>query len=433
MRVSITPSEISGSVTLPASKSVAHRAMIAAFLSGGRTELTGRICGGDVNATIGILGALGADISLTDSGLSIDCSRVNESLFSEKRDINGDLCDIKELNACESGSTLRFMLPVLCALNGSFKLTGEGRLPSRPIKSLADSLRANGAVIEGDCLPLIVRGGLKGGAFEAEGRISSQFVTGILLALPIAGGGSVRAPGLASASYVDITADVLNAFGVGVKRDAELFIVGKDEKYHTPGKFFVEGDWSSAGFFAVAAAISGRVAMRGLMLNSRQGDGIVTDILKKAGAEVCVLGDGIIVEGPKSGRLEAFCYDAENCPDTVPIMCVAAAYANGISKITGVDRLKLKESDRLFSCADMLSRFGVKSRYENDALYITGGSPKGAGVPAYNDHRMAMSAAIAALAADGGSVIENAECVNKSYPGFFEDLKSLGAGAEIIG
>ena len=412
MNVIVEKSKLCGCVTPPASKSVAHRVLIASALCDEPTEVLGALQGDDVQATINALKALGAVFSEKDEDARV--------VFPAKQR-HGEVT----INVKESGSTLRFMLPIVCALGVTASFCGEGRIAERPISELLCALSEHGISVSDGALPLTVGGKLKAGDHVIDGTVSSQYVTGLLFALPLLDGDSTLElkGGAVSANYIDITLSVLEKFGISIDRAGNAFYVRGGQRYKSPKRVRVEGDFSGAAFFAVGGALCGEVALLGLNPNSLQGDKIVLELLKEMGADINICDDKIIV---KESTLSAIEFCAENCPDLVPVMSVAMAGANGVSRILGVDRLRHKESDRLRGVIDMLANLGISAEYQNNSLKILGGALCGGVLSSQNDHRLSMSGAIAAAAAAGKTTILDAECVKKSYPAFFADLKKLG-------
>ena len=407
MDVALSKSEITGEVIIPPSKSVAHRKMICAALSGCPLRIEG---GKDMEATSRCLNALKPFINRF-----LGLSEVDEAI------------DVPVLNAGESGSTLRFLLPIACALGAECVFDGEGRLKDRPLGGLIDALTARGAVIErsGDG-SLKVGGKLTAGEFVIDGGVSSQYITGLLFALPLLDGDSViKVNGrLVSENYVHITLGVLRDYGIEISDTDCGYCVKGNQSYKRLHCDVVEGDWSSAGFMLALGALTGNVRLKGLNARSLQGDKIVVELLKKAGADIAECEGDYIA---KKSELTAIEFDAQNCPDAVPIMATALSFARGASRIYHVDRLRDKESDRLSAVREMLSAFGIKTEYHNDTLAVYGGEHKPCEVWGYNDHRMAMSAMVCALATDGESSVRSEECIAKSYPTFLEDVERIGA------
>lgn len=414
MQVEILPSKINGEVIIPSSKSVAHRAFISAYLSGQPCKVLGDFSQDDLKATLGVLENLGLKIEKIDGGLNLR----RESIVADCK-----------LDARESGSTLRFILPVLSALGVKAEIYGSERLSNRPIGELLDVLKKNGASFSQNKLPLTISGKISAGVYEIDSSISSQYITGLILALSYLDGKSeIKLLGkTVSKDYIKITLDVLNDFGVNVKEIENGYEIDGG-KFNSPSEYQVEGDWSSACFFACLAALSGEVLLKGLKLDSRQGDKIVLEVLKEIGAKVEALPDGIKVS---KNELKAIEFDAENYPDFVPVLAVTLALCDGVSKIKNVSRLKDKESDRVFETVNLLKTFSINAYEKDDCIIIEGGKPIGAVYNSPNDHRLSMSASVLATVASGKSQILNAECVNKSYPSFFEHLKAVGGKVNV--
>lgn len=413
MDVYLTKSEISGEVLIPPSKSVAHRVMIAEALAGGSLFVDGG--GKDISATSNCLDGLRPFIKAYLSDGTVNA------------------CEPVILQAGESGSTLRFLLPVACALGADAVFEGEGRLKDRPLDGLVKSLTEHGANIEriGNAqLPLHVGGKLRAGEYVIDGSVSSQYITGLLFALPLLeGDSSITISGeLVSKNYVDITLGVLKDFGIDIKTVDRGYLVAGGQKYVTSDDKEVEGDWSSAGFMLALGALAGEVRVKGLRAESLQGDKVVAELLRKAGADISE-DNGIFIA--KKSDLHAIEFDAQNCPDAVPVMATVLSFAKGVSRILHVKRLRDKESDRLGAVMQMLSKFGIRTEYSNDVLSVYGGKHTACEVDSYNDHRMAMSGMVCALATEGQSVIRGAECIAKSYPDFVNEIIRLGAAVQV--
>lgn len=392
MKVCLKPSSFDGTVKAISSKSYVHRLLICLALA--KSNI-------DVNFTPS------ADIIATKNCLN--------ALFNDKSTV---------LDAGESGSTLRFLLPLSLAIGGEYEFVGHGKLMQRPILDLVNVLTEHGAKII--CADTIkVSGKLTVGDYKIRGDISSQYITGLLFALSVLDGVSTitLTSKLASSPYVDITLNLLSDFGVKVKTTDTGYVVYGGTGYIKPNNLTVEGDWSNAGFMLVGGAISGSCTVTGLNLNSPQGDKVILDVLKSAGAIVTVNGDAVSV---RKNNLNAFTFDASDYPDTVPIVSVLASACRGVSVIKNIQRLTAKESDRVKSVIDMLASVSIKAQRVGDDLYVYGGVATGGVINAYNDHRIAMSGAILSLIVNGDIIIDGAEAVNKSYPTFFEDFKLLG-------
>lgn len=413
MNVRISPSVLEGEIVCPASKSFAHRALIAAACSSSPCEIIGRLQGDDVLATASCLASLGAGIEITPGSISVTPIR--------KRPLNANLF------VGASGSTFRFLLPLSCVLGIETSFSGTERLGNRPIGDLLRELKKHGATFSSDALPLTVSGKLTGHDFMIDGSVSSQYVTGLLLALPVLGGGTVTVQnGSVSKNYLDITMTVLRAFNVYAEEDNNVFLVRGE--YDPPSGFVCESDWSSAGFFAVAGA-NGNVLLRNLDVRSEQGDKAVLDALRQCGATVEQTAiDSISV---RKGTRRGFVFDVENCPDAAPILSVLGAMSEGKTILSGTSRLKWKESDRSAEIVRMLTAFGIRAEDQGDRLEIMGGTIRGCVLSLPDDHRIAMAASIAASAAEGETTLLHAECVNKSYPAFFDDFNKLGGKANV--
>lgn len=393
MNVTIYPGLLRGRVTVPPSKSHAHRLLIAAALAAGETRISCPAENADIAATIRCLNALGARVW-----------REGEELI-----VAGGLLDgtgPATLNCGESGSTLRFFLPLCACLNRKITLTGEGRLPSRPNGPLLAALRDRNAVFSGEGLPLRMAGGLTPGAYSLPGNVSSQYFTGLLLALPLLPGDSLltHTSPLESKPYVEITLSVLKLFGIQVEEAENGWRIPGGQRYRTPGNLMVEGDWSAAAFWLGANRLGSRVEMAGLDPHSPQGDQAMAEWLTHLGGEI----------------------DVTDVPDLMPILSAVAAAVPGETRITGAARLRLKESDRLSAMAQTIAALGGRVREEKEGLVIQGGCLQGGVIPSQNDHRVVMSAAIAATVCQGPVTILEAQAADKSYPGFFEEFARLG-------
>ena len=435
MKIGIVKPPGGGIIKAVASKSQAHRMLICAALSGSDTYIE---CGeesDDINATIGCLKSLGAGIRYDGGGYEV-----------KPVDIPGSTDEIILQRCGDSGSTMRFMLPVCCALGVTAEFAMSPQLSKRPINSLTDQLSAHSCVFETRAYDpvvlglgrapsantLLCSGQLTGGVFTLPGDISSQYISGLLFALPLLGGDSkINVTGrLESEPYVDMTVDTLDLFGVKVERETNdngglTYIVTGGQKYVSPGKTTVEGDWSNAAFWLCSAALGGSgVICSNLDRYSRQGDKEIVDILERFGAVVAYKSDSVAV---RPSRLRSIRIDAANTPDLVPVLSVVAAAAQGQTVIYNAERLRLKESDRLRTTREALTALGADIIETSDGLIINGRpSLKGGTVSSCGDHRIAMMAAIASVVCEDTVAIRDAEAVNKSYPRFFEDFVKLG-------
>ncbi len=414
MIAEITCASSSGEIEVIPSKSVAHRLLICAALSDKPTEIVCPASSLDIAATARCLSSLGAEISERDGVYSVLPIQKKEEAY---------------LSCGESGSTLRFLIPVAAALGGDVTFTGEGRLPERPVLPLTECLKARGAVIDYDgALPLTTHGGLKSGRFVIAGNVSSQFISGLIFALPLLSGDSeIDITGkIESLSYIKMTLDAVRTFGIDAETDGNKIKIPGGQKYRSPGRLTVEGDWSNAAFWLCLGAMSdGGITVRGLRRDSTQGDRAIADILSRFGAEV-TSGEGCITV--KKKPLSAVRIDASEIPDLVPVLAVVSAVANGETRITGAGRLRIKESDRIESTVNMLRALGAYAEGERDGIRIFGKKRLSGGcVDSANDHRIAMSAAIAAAVCDGTVTVRGAEAVRKSYGDFYEKYATLGA------
>ena len=414
MTVSVNASSASGKVSIIPSKSVAHRLLICAALSDAPTEIVCNASSKDIEATVSCLRKMGAEIEEKNGIFKVN---------PIKKPLGG------EIFCGESGSTLRFLIPVAAALGEKNKFTGAGRLPERPCMPLVEALRANGAEIEYEGkLPLEVSGGLKAGKFRIAGDISSQFITGLILALPLLEGESeIEITGkIESRPYIDITLDCIGKFGIDATFEGNV-IRFRGGKYRAPKeRLTVEGDWSNVAFWLCLGAMTERgITVSGLNPDSLQGDRAVAEILSRFGAEVSWKNGDITV---RRGKLRAVDIDAAEIPDLVPALSVIAAVAEGKTRIYNAQRLRIKESDRIESTAMLLRSLGATVTETEDGLAIEGREKlRGGKVDSFNDHRIAMSAAVASAVAEGNVTISGAEAIRKSYGDFFEILSALGA------
>ncbi len=412
MKKYVYPSEISGIIAAPASKSVMQRAIAAALLADGESVITHPSFCDDSLAAMRVASGLGATVEKK----------------SDRVIINGGIKPVSDtLNCGESGLCIRMFTPIAALSGRKMVFTGEGSLVSRPVSGIEAALEKLGVSVKSNnsLLPIEVSSMLKGGSAEVDGSLSSQFLTGLLMALPLAEKDSViKVDSLKSREYIDITIDVLKKFGVRVENHGyNEFKIPGGQKYK-PANISVEGDWSGAAFLLCAGAIAGSVSVTGLNSESYQPDRAVITALKKCGAEVTVEKNVIHV---KSGNLYGFEFDATECPDLFPPLAALAFYCKGESVIWGAGRLKHKESDRGAAIISEFEKMGGSVRIDKDCMIIRGSSLTGGLADSHGDHRMAMACAIAALGSSGAVVIDHAECVNKSYNEFYDDMIKLGA------
>ncbi len=417
MDVIITPSALGGEVAIIGSKSDIHRLMICSALSDAPTTIKGASLCDDIKATAECIKGLGAEVTFSGK----DCTVYPGSASSENY----------TFNCKESGSTLRFMLPVAATRCKSASFTGSGRLPKRPIGELVDAMRSGGVSFSSDNLPLDISGTLRAGKYTLPGNVSSQYITGLLMALSVTEGESeiVLSSKLESASYVNMTLSTLRIFGARAERADNGYKIIGVERLKSPQSISADGDWSNAAFFLCSGAISGRISVRGLYNSSCQGDRKILSILDGFGAKISCERDTVTVS---SDKLNGCVTDITDTPDLLPTLAVVAAYASGQSRFTGAARLRLKESDRLATVADMINSLGGDAIALSDELIVNGRPLTGGTVDGANDHRIVMAASIAAAHASDAVKIIGAQAVNKSYPSFFEDFTDLGGKADVI-
>ncbi len=428
----ITPQSLHGSVLVPSSKSMGHRMCICAGLSGNDCIVDNIAVSKDIEATNRCLTGLGVTVTKVYSEYK---GRTAFQFHWNHRFSLGQVA----VDCGESGSTLRFFIPLGALCNRSFTFKGQGKLVSRPLQpyyDIFDKQELRYCTAENGCLPLTVNGRLKPGAYVLPGNVSSQFVSGLLFALPLLDGDSTLKilPPLESASYIELTLSSLRRFGIDVKRK-DLFhykIPGK-QTYRAPsGRVQVEGDWSQAAFWLVAGAIGSREGLRcnGLNEASLQGDKAVLEILRNMGADIRIDKDAVTI---LPSGLRGCEIDAADCPDLVPVLSVAAAVAEGTTHIINAGRLRIKECDRLAAMHSELVKLGADITEEPGGLLIKGkpeGLKGGAVVDAWNDHRIAMSMAVAALACKEPVTLTGGESVSKSYPEFWNDYAAVGGKTE---
>ncbi|MBR5095381.1 MAG: 3-phosphoshikimate 1-carboxyvinyltransferase [Oscillospiraceae bacterium] len=413
----IAPGPRYGVVRAPASKSQLHRLLICAAVGQGETEICSDGLSRDVDATRDCLCALGARIRQPEPGRL----RVTPIASPDRGE--------RTLPCGESGSTLRFLLPQAGVLGCEARFLCEGRLPRRPIGPLADALREHGMEIEEDGAALVARGVLRPGTYTIGGEVSSQFVSGLLMALTLLeGDSSLRVTGrIVSSHYIRMTEEVLRLAGIRFESSEEGYRIPGGQRPALPAQIRAEGDWSNAAVFLCMGALSPRgICVSGLDMSSAQGDRAILEILRRFGAKVQTEGDEISV---CRERLRGIEIDAEQIPDLIPPLSVLAAAAEGETRIFNAGRLRTKESDRLSSSAALLRAVGAEVQEGPAELRIFGrGVLSGGTADSFGDHRIAMSAALAACASRGPVLIHGADRVEKSYPRFWEDLDALKVG-----
>ncbi len=413
MNITLLPSSPCGKINAISSKSAAHRLLICSAFADKPTLIRCDAVNKDITATVDCLCALGAKIKY-------DAPYFTVTPISTPADGASLMCG-------ESGSTLRFLLPIIPALGIDARFFMEGRLPIRPLSPLYEELVRHGATLSPQGLsPLFSGGKLVKGDYRLRGDVSSQFISGLLFALAVSGlGGNITVEGKTeSLPYISMTLNALSLFGVEVQRTNVGYTVPENSILHSPESLYVEGDWSNAAFMLCMGALGkSTVCVSGLSPDSPQGDSKIVEILRSFGAEITEhLGEYTVKGGNTLRGIEL---DASQIPDLVPAVATLASCAEGTTRIYGASRLRLKESDRIASVCAMLSSLGANITPTQDGMIINGvPSLHGAAVCSANDHRIAMSAAIAAVAASGEVSVKGAECVSKSYPAFWEDIKN---------
>jgi len=411
----LNSSRINGTVSAPASKSVMIRAVAAAAMSSGASRICNPSYCEDGLIALAIAHALGATISKEKKYVDI----IGNGNFRDKA--------LKKsvLDCGESGLCMRLFAPVVGLADGETTLEASGSLIKRPMTML-EELNNLGCICKtaGGFAPVKVKGGLTSGNIAINGSESSQFLTGLLMALPLCAGEShIVVEGLKSKPYIALTIDVMNKFGVNIIHNDDFgeFIIKGSQRY-SPCKYNVEGDWSGAAFLLVAGALAGHIKVTGLNYDSYQADKAVLEAIAEAGASIQINDDYIVVE---RNRLNAFEFNAADCPDLFPPLVALAAGCVGTSIIYGVERLKNKESNRGLALVEEFTALGIPVKISGSRMEITGGNIKGATVDSHNDHRIAMACAVASLISDGDVYINRPMCVTKSYPSFFEDLNAV--------
>lgn len=421
MDIHIIPRSLAGTLLIPPSKYMTHRALICAGLSKGKSAIDNVSLSEDIRATADALSALGAVVDIRGSAaypgrhtLTIKGTGLPASKS-------------RKIDCGESGSTLRFILPICCLQEGDTMLTGRGRLPQRPLDQYITPFKRQGIMIQRlaeDTLPLQLQGLLRPGTYELPGNVSSQFVTGLLFALPLLSEDSdvyITSP-LESRAYVDMTVNMMRRFGIVIEEPQSY------THYHIPGgqsykstSLAIEGDWSQAAFWMAAGVLGDEIGIRGLDIQSLQPDREIARILS---AHTEYRDDTLMI---RPGRVSDFRVDVSQCPDLAPVLAALGSVSLGESQILNAARLRIKESDRLSAIAEGLGRLGANITQSPSRLHILGRPAlQGNRVHSWNDHRIAMALAVVSPRVEGEMIIEGADAVNKSYPGFWDDFKSLG-------
>ena len=417
MIITIHPSAINGTVQAPASKSSMQRACAAALLSKGRSRIFQPGRSNDDLAAIDVIQKLGAAVTRNEDGsLTVESDGVQP------------VAD--EISCGESGLGIRMFTPIAALSSREITITGTGSLVNRPMDFFEAVLPQAGVSIRSKQgrLPLHIKGPLQPRDIEVDGSLSSQFLTGLLMASGAAGAGhaSIKVRNLASKPYIDLTLDVMRRFGVQVDHDNyERFTFHAASSGYQPAGYTVEGDWSGGAFLLVAGAIAGQVTVQGLDASSAQADKAILEALKMCGAALTT-GDNMIAVS--TAPLTSFYINATDCPDLFPPLVALAACCKGITQIKGVQRLTHKESNRALTLQEEFGKMNITIELQDDLMAIHGGGPlQGAAVHSHHDHRIAMACAVAGLQANGPTSINDAEAIDKSYPAFYDHLQQLGA------
>ena len=414
MQIRIQPSTIAGTITPPASKSLMQRALAAALLTHGKTIINNPCYCDDVEAATGIICSMGATVKQDTNKIEINSKGLQPP---------------GKINCGESGLSMRMFTPIASLLTPPVEFTARGSLLNRPVDNIQQGLTQLGVSCSNPgngVLPLLMQGGITKNNANIDGSLGSQFLTGLLMALPCRNEDTIlEVSQLKSIPYIDMTLELLDHFGIEINHDNySTFHIPGNQSYN-PNYYTVETDWSSAAPLLVAGALKGSVKLNLLNDKSHQADKAIITALKKCGARVVWQKETLEVSHK---HLKAFEMDATHCPDLFPPLVALAVHCKGESRIKGVHRLIHKESNRAHSLKTEFGKLGVKIRIEGDDMIIPGGQIRGGRSNSCNDHRIAMALAVAALAAPYPIEIINHECIAKSYPIFFEDLKRLGAG-----
>lgn len=416
----IYPSKLKGELKIPPSKSMAHRAIICAALSDKLCRIDNIDYSDDIIATIEAMNSLGAVITKYED--YVEVVGAYKDIQSTKKN--------KVIDCNESGSTLRFLVPISLLFEGSSRFIGKGNLGKRPLTTYYNIFDKQNIQYsyERNILNLQIEGRLKGGTFEIEGNVSSQFISGLLFTLPLLKEDSkiIITTDLESKSYVDLTLKVMKDFGVEIiNKNHKEFIIKGNQKYEGRN-YRVEGDYSQGAFFLCADAIGNEVICKDLNIDSLQGDREIIDILRKMNVDIMIKENEI--EGKRRKKLKSTYIDGSQCPDIIPVLTSVAALAKGRTEIVNVGRLRIKECDRLSAITSELNKLGANVIEKEDSIIIDGMNELEGGVEVWShkDHRIAMTLAIVSSRCNKPIVIKDYDCVSKSYPGFFEDFKKIG-------
>jgi 3-phosphoshikimate 1-carboxyvinyltransferase len=420
----IRRSKLDGIVKVPPSKSMSHRAIICAALGVGTSTIENIDYSDDINATIDAMIALGAAIIKEEDKVIVSGMYREDSIKS----------NVRVIDCNESGSTLRFIIPISLLFDGITKFVGKGNLGKRPLDTYFDIFKEQGIkynYVENE-LNMIVKGVLKSGEFTLPGNISSQFITGLLFSLPLLDGDSkiIITTDIESKGYIDLTLSCMKDFGIEIENNNYKEFIIKGNQRYISRNYRVEGDYSQAAFYLSADALGSNVVIDDLNIKSLQGDKEVIEILERMGAKFHVNENSI--NCTIDNELISTVIDASQCPDIIPVLSTVAALAKGRTEIINGGRLRIKECDRLKAIATELNKIGAKVEEKEDGLIIEGIDEFEGGVEVWSwkDHRIAMSLAIASTRCKEPIIIKDYDCVAKSYPNFFEDFKMLGGSVD---
>lgn len=443
MLTTIIPSAIKGIIQAPASKSSMQRACAAALLSKGQTLIKNPGYSNDDKAALEVIRGLGAEITRLEDGLL----KISSGGVKPGR---------SEVNCGESGLGIRMFAPIIALSDQLVKVNGEGSLMTRPMDFFDEVFPQLGirVISNKGKLPLQIQGPLQPRTIEIDGSLSSQFLTGLLFSFAAAGAKEVaiKVTNLKSKPYIDLTLQVMDHFGWKVENRnyAEFYFPGTGTgsgetedgiaggtartrtaagQEMTPSRqYTVEGDWSGGAFLLVAGALAGKITVKGLDVDSTQADKAILQALRDCGASLLIPGEEIEIGPTTTGTLNAFTFDATDCPDLFPPLVALASFCKGTTVIEGVSRLAHKESNRALTLQEEFGKMGVSIDLDGDRMLVKGGeSVSGALVHSRHDHRIAMACAVAGLRATGDTVIEEAQAINKSYPDFYGHIQQLGA------
>ena len=420
MKVKVTPSKVHGNVKIPASKSMAHRALICASLSDGTSIVSNVTNSKDIEATVGCMKALGANIKQIDE-TTYEVTGTN--LFEQEGNIT--------CNANESGSTLRFLIPLAACTNAKVKFLGQGRLLQRPMDVYENEFKEQNIEFNQSDKEIIVHGNLQAKDYVVQGDISSQFITGFMFVLPLLNQDStltITKP-YESKSYVNLTIQMLAKFGIEIIETSSNSYLIKGNQHYKAQDVSVEGDFSQLAFFAVLGTLNNTLSCSNMDMSSKQGDKAILDCIPSYTSN-----KDTVTFAKKQPMPQII--DLSNCPDLGPILCVLASYTNGETNIVNAARLRMKESDRIEAMETELKKWGVDITSTFDSIQIHGKehykSNNTVEIFGHNDHRIVMAMTVFGLCAESECIIDDAQAITKSYPTFFEDIQSLGGKVEIL-